>query len=75
MHRILCKTHVFINVDFNQKSYLFPCTPLERAKSAEEVIMTTEKTEKQAKMRNFDMAGDSPQMTTKHQVSTTIYEE
>ena len=33
--------------------------------------MTTEKTEKQAKMRNFDMAGDSPQMTTKHQVSTT----
>ena len=37
--------------------------------------MTTEKTEKQAKMRNFDTAGDSPQMTTKHQVSTTTYEE
>ena len=33
--------------------------------------MTTEKTENKQKMRNFDMAGDSPQMTTKHQVSTT----
>ena len=27
----------------------------------------------QAKMRNFDMAGDSPQMTTKHQVSTIAW--
>ena len=48
-HRILCKTPVFRNVDFNQKPYLFPCTPLERAKSAEEVIMTTEKTENKQK--------------------------
>ena len=32
-------------------------------------------TEKNAKNADFDMAGDSPQKTNKHQVSTTAYEE
>ena len=32
-------------------------------------------TEKNAKNSDFDMAGDSPQKTNKHQVSTTAYEE